>query len=588
MLRSSSVRERAADSDGQLWAVLHQEESVDSPGLQVIASLASLESLVAAGLHLLELIAVFLGLALVVGLLLGLLRSTWKVTVGRGTLVVPFQGDKGPSVTRILAQQLGSIEREWERMSRLLTESQASTTQTDAPVLIDVGVRSKPDITLDEDHLTLITEDPMQGQALPSLSIGGVSLTPDSLLATGYRIRALLARRTIRGMIDEFGGTVRLSATMMKGGRSPETLVLAEELSSPGRLVSLIDDLCFDIAKIRLGIGSYARTWAGYRTFLEAYLHHLAFLGTGKVSEREAAIEGYGASLAAEPDYDLGHYNMATLLFNRYSSNDNDAALKHFESAAKSPDPDVRALALSGVTLAHCQQVHRFGQPREPSASLAERASVAAMGLNPDLEEVWFARAFAHQVNGRVPDAIAAYTRVVDLPGNSPEEKRMKSFARNNMGWVVMTHDSDVNRAESLFRDALRFYPNKMSHANLGEIYKRRRMYPEALDELRAAVELDPGYVNALNETGMVYVAMAGDRQVGNTSEMTDSLLANAHSWHDRALALVPPDAMLHRAELHRRFSSAYELADFTKEAEREAEEASKLTVDPRSASKKD
>lgn len=498
---------------------------------------------------------------------------------GRATLVVPFPGDKGPSVTRILAQQLGSIEREWERLSQLLIMSQATTTETDAPVLIDVGVRSKPDVSLEERHLQVIIDDPMQGQALPSLTIGGVSLTPDSLFAIGYRIRALLARRTIRGMVDEFGGTVRLSATMTRGGHPPDTVVLTEELSSPGRLVAQIDDLCFDLAKTRLGIGSHARTWAGYRAFLEAYLHHLAFLGRGQVAEREAAIEGYDVSLAAEPDYDLGHYNMATLLYNRYTSGDNDLAITHFEAATKSADPDVRALALSGLTLAYCQQVHRFGHPREPSASLAERASVSAMGLNPDLEEVWFARAFAHQINERFQDAKEAYVKVVALEGDSPEEKRMKSFARNNMGWVVMTHDSDLNQAESLFRDALHFYPNKMAHANLGEIYSRRRMYPEALEEYRAAVELDPGYVNALNETGMVYIAMAADSKASQTSEARASLLVTAQNWHDRALAILSPSAILNRAELHKRFGSAYERAGFKKEARREAKEASSLTM---------
>jgi hypothetical protein len=71
--------------------------------------MSSLEKLATDGLHLLELVVVVLALALVVGLLLGLVRSTWQGTGGRATLVIPFPGDRGPSVTRILAQQLGSM-----------------------------------------------------------------------------------------------------------------------------------------------------------------------------------------------------------------------------------------------------------------------------------------------------------------------------------------------------------------------------------------------------------------------------------------------------------------------------------------------
>jgi hypothetical protein len=47
-------------------------------------------------------------------------------------------------------------------------KAQATTTETDAPVLIDVGVRSKPDVVLEEQHLQLIIGRPDAGPGAPN------------------------------------------------------------------------------------------------------------------------------------------------------------------------------------------------------------------------------------------------------------------------------------------------------------------------------------------------------------------------------------------------------------------------------------
>lgn len=519
---------------------------------------------------LLEVIGAALALLAVILLAAMIVRSIGRAVWGRATLVLPFRGaDKaGLCLNEILAQQLGEIETAWQLLSRQVREAQASAKAGNLAMLVDLG-RSEPDAFLDSQQELLILSDPMEGQAIGSIGFGSFSFSPDSLFALSYKTRTLLARRTIRGGIDQVGGTVRLSTTLTTDRDGPTTMVLVRSIDRPDQLLALVDDMAFEIVKRRWGLVSEAKTWRGYRAFMDGYTHHIRYIRSGNTAEREGAIEKYRQSVTIEPDYALAHYNLGTLLYNRFTATDNDRAIEHLRRAAEAGEATLKALALGVLARAYCQQVHRYGHEKMPWMAWAEEASNMAVQLGPDLEETWLAHGFALQCLGKPREAIEAYWRVMALPGDSPEELRLKSSAENNRAYIAMTEFNDLKEAEVLFKHALALDPhNKFSYANLGEIYKRQRNYSAALVAFEQAVRLDPRYINGTNELGMLYIAMAADaRDSGKQKEMEEALKTARH-WHERALSIVPKEEARHRAELRKRFAKAYRERGFHQEAQ--------------------
>lgn len=511
-------------------------------------------------------------LALLAVILLGavIVRAIGRAVWGPATLVLPFRGsDKvGLCLNEILAQQLGGIEMAWQMLSRQVREAQASAKAGNLAMLVDLG-RSEPDAFLDSQQELSILSDPMEGQAIGSIGFGSFSFSPDSLFALSYKTRTLLARRTIRGGIDQVGATVRLSTTLTTDRGGPTTMVLVRSIDRPDQLLELVDDMAFEIVKRRWGLASEAKTWRGYRAFMDGYTHHIRYIRSGNTAEREAAIEKYRQSVTIEPGYALAHYNLGTLLYNRFTATDNDRAIEHLRKAAEASEATLKALSLGVLSRAYCQQVHRYGHEKMPWMAWAEEASNIAVQLEPDLEETWLAHGFALQLLGRPREAIEAYWRVMALPGDSPEELRLKSSAENNRAYIAMTEFNDLKEAEVLFKHALALDPhNKFSYANLGEIYKRQKNYAAALVAFEQAVRLDPRYINGTNELGMLYIAMAADaRDSGKQKEMEEALKTAAH-WHARAFSIVPEEEERHRTEIRKRFAKAYREWGFHKEAE--------------------
>ena len=339
-------------------------------------------------------------------------------------------------------------------------------------------------------------------------------------------------------------------------------MVLVRELGAPGQLLDVIDDLAFRIAKLRLGFTSEGDRWSAYHSFLQGYVQHIRFLRTGQVTDRERAIALYDSAVSIEPHYRLARYNLGVLLYNRYVEDANVLAIGHFTSAAEADEPLRKALALAALTLAYVQNVHRFGLGADPWSALADEASSAAVQIDSELEETSFARGWAHQVNGRTTEAIEWYERTIHLEGDKPSERQIKSFAQNNQAFLYLTVVNDLDKAEALFRDALGNFPNKMAHANLGEIYKRRKQFDRALHEYDDALRLDPRYAAAMNEKGMVYLAQASEKPDRNGPEAR-SLLDEAERCYRRALDLVPATAPHQLEDMRQKFEAARRACGF-------------------------
>jgi tetratricopeptide (TPR) repeat protein len=557
------------------------------------------------GLRLLELGAVAFGLALTLLLIARVLSSLWHVGVLGRLAILPFEGgEKALIVGQLLPQRWVAIEREWKKAAKAVaderpeevaahltlveaensTNSQeeitpgdhdsgndgASDTPSHSAVTAGGGLGPAPRLfpveTPDEDQFEQLVEDPIE-KSLPPISLGGVSFSPNVLLDFLRRISAAMARRTVRGTVHEFGETIRLSALLKLSKAAPQRVqVILPEVKSGGQVFDAIDDLAFAAAKKRVGASTTANSWRAYQASLTAYLHHLRFERRTEYDERDRAIANYTAALEIEPENPIARYNRATLLYVRYLEPDTKQAIVDFTKATEANDPKLRALALAGLAMSHCQTVHRYEYPVIPAGGLALQASQRAREIQPDLEEVAVAQGFALQVNGRYPEALEAYERTTTLPGNTNEERRLKSFALNNAGWVRMEILQDFDAAEDEFKRALKLWPqNKMSFANLGELCRKRRDLDRAVEMYMQALELDPNYVNGANELGMIYLDKAGAEPSNS-----EKWLELADSWHKRAVSLVPGEATRQAASLHGRFADHCESAGFGSRAVRE------------------
>jgi tetratricopeptide (TPR) repeat protein len=584
-----------------LSSVPHSEydsaaESVLCAGGEVVNRVEHVTSII---LRILELGAALVAL-LIVTLMLGiLLQSIQRLIFGKATLVLPLKGsDKGPSVSSILAEQLGEIERKLYKISED-TKDEGREFSSARRLLATVN-HAQPDSILTKGRVGFIADEPIDGRSIQKITLFGLTFSPELIVSLLYQARGLVAPRSIHGTLYEEDNTERLSVTLVYRRHERWTITYVRSSERSGQLFEIIDDVAFAVVKHRIGFesnedgtrrshkdarrrprrASYAahidaavrteaKNWASYEACQQGYLKSLRFLRSGDIDERDDAIACFEQALDRDPDYYLAHYNIGALLYARYTAPDNESAIEHFRLAAKSSESHWRALALAALTMALSQQVHRFGYAKEPSTTQADDASSRALRIEPNLHEVCFARGWAYQSAEKTSDAISWYSKVVDIPlSKDPvrktEQKRIKSFAETNKGWLLMTIYHDLTAAEECFRSALSHNKhNQMSYANLGDLYKRQGKFDLAIQEYEKAIDQEPHYLNAFNELGMVYIAKAAASRSIETQSAVDELLRAAYSWHEKALALTSEEDVRDRAQLRDKFTEALQESEF-------------------------
>jgi tetratricopeptide (TPR) repeat protein len=522
-------------------------------------------------LHVLELAGVLLAVLVVLGLLVGLLRSLVQVSLGRSTLVLPFSGGESAAwVADVLAEQLDQVENRVVEKHKEVRDAEALAQGSTTRVQLGPAVRFLPEQPLDEDIERLVVEQPISGQAIGPITLLGVSFSPESVFAAFYRLRALAARKTVRGTLYRLGPAGRISSRFTftphstqadRRSKKPVTRTLVvkrETIETDGQLLDLVDDLAFGIARERMDLNAGTGVWAAYSSFLEGYLDNLYFLRTGDIPRRDQALRRYEDALSADEGYHLAAYNAACLLYNKYSESENARAIDMFRTATQSKDPELRALALAGLTMAYGQNVHRYGLGSVPWVERADLASRQAVGLKPDSEETRFARAWAHQVAEDFDEAIGDYLAIGELTGNSLSARQIKSFAANNAAWLLMTQKGDLAGARALLQSVVDLYPNKMVYANLAELARREGDFEAALDLYAEARSLDPLYANAYNETALVFLAKA---QAEVDPQTKDDFMRKADEWHARALGVVPETDKNQRRTMEDVYRAAREAA---------------------------
>jgi tetratricopeptide (TPR) repeat protein len=152
----------------------------------------------------------------------------------------------------------------------------------------------------------------------------------------------------------------------------------------------------------------------------------------------------------------------------------------------------------------------------------------------------------------------------------------MKSFARNNQAYILLNHIGDMERAKSILEDAEALYPNKMIYANLGDIYRRKGEYDQALDCYAKARSLDPAYANGLNETAVVYLSKAAAEV---NPERRAKLIATARIWHQRALSVVTKENKNQARQIRDTFEAALGAAPLRREKSKAAKSAASFDI---------
>jgi TolB-like protein/DNA-binding winged helix-turn-helix (wHTH) protein/Flp pilus assembly protein TadD len=159
-------------------------------------------------------------------------------------------------------------------------------------------------------------------------------------------------------------------------------------------------------------------------------------------------------------------------------SGDLDGAARRYQAA--SADPAVAPEALVGLARVHAAR----GDDDKAEATLAR-----ALALRPGDAQLQAEAGFAALRAGRLPEAIAAYTRVVELAPHA-------AGYWNTLGAMHMMA-GDEAAAERALERSVALQPNADALANLGTLRFYEGSYADAVRLYRTAVELDPDdYLN--------------------------------------------------------------------------------------------
>ncbi|HWF05259.1 MAG TPA: protein kinase [Candidatus Angelobacter sp.] len=213
---------------------------------------------------------------------------------------------------------------------------------------------------------------------------------------------------------------------------------------------------------------------------------------TGAVSSALHLAHARGAddiSPAATVTYDRG---LADLAGGTYSY---DNAIQSFQEAATL---DLHsALPWAGLADAQMQKFEATGNDQWQKA--AHDSLQKAESLNPDSVRVLLAAGYRSLKEGKYPDAMDRYNRVLEIDPHNIEALQYKGF--------TLDGENKPEAAIQNFRLAIaqddKFYS---SYETFGSYYFNRGLYPAAEAQFRKGIEIAPGRPDALANLGAVLV----------------------------------------------------------------------------------
>lgn len=145
--------------------------------------------------------------------------------------------------------------------------------------------------------------------------------------------------------------------------------------------------------------------------------------------------------------------------------------------------------------------VRGTGKIQEQNYTEAITDLIRAVKLRPDIAEAFHNLAFAYERTGDLRNAARAYERALQIKPNYPS-------ALNNLGYLLATSDTELEKAVALCQRAVELQPNSASYQDsLGwALYKAGRQ-PEAARHFSAAVKIDPTFFKSHFNLGLVEFA---------------------------------------------------------------------------------
>ncbi len=145
--------------------------------------------------------------------------------------------------------------------------------------------------------------------------------------------------------------------------------------------------------------------------------------------------------------------------------------------------------------------VRGTGKLQEQNYTEAISDLIRAVKLRPDIAEAFHNLGFAYERTGDLRNAARAYERALQIKPNYPS-------ALNNLGYLLATSDTEIEKAVALCQRAVELQPNSASFQDsLGwALYKAGR-HPEAARHFSAAVKIDPSFFKSHFNLGLVEFA---------------------------------------------------------------------------------
>jgi tetratricopeptide (TPR) repeat protein len=195
----------------------------------------------------------------------------------------------------------------------------------------------------------------------------------------------------------------------------------------------------------------------------------------------------YQITLEKNPDFWLGHYNLANALADAGRLSE---AIEHYKQALQLNPDYCKSHNNLGVTLV---QAGRYQEAIEHY-----RQSIK---LNPAYPDAYYNLGIILDKTGHAQEAIQYYEQALRLKPNDPE-------VHNNLGKIFL----DIGRLPEAIEhceQALQLDPDyPTAHYNMGKTLVKIDRTPEAVEHFQQAVRLKPDFTDAYSDLASAYASM--------------------------------------------------------------------------------
>ncbi len=236
-----------------------------------------------------------------------------------------------------------------------------------------------------------------------------------------------------------------------------------------------------------------------------------AHLGMGEIfherNQYDFAARAYERASTVDPDNVQAHYSLG--LMRQLMGNLNQAIESYLRALVIDP---YDAKANRDLATAYVQ----VGRP-----DYALSYAIRGTDLQPDDQASWCNRAAIHNLLGQYEEALTSYRTATEL--GALDDPVLLGLADTHLRL------GNYQRAANTLESVIRTNPNATAFERLGFAHFKRRDFPNALDNYKRSLEMNPKEVAALNGVGATLLTyyLQGDQK--NRTQLEDAL----GSWRE-------------------------------------------------------